>query len=218
MIQNSARFFILVLFVIVSASFNEVKSQWKNNPWQLLDLDEIQREIEIKNQRIRKFLTGENLSGIVLTQVRNFSWITAGSANNQIVLNSENGAASLLIMNDGKKYLICSGSESGRLMDESLEDLDYTLKMFDWYRSTPNDDVRAHLPKEVIEANHPEVRIHYDGKRVIDDPSSLWFEFTGKGAGRAKCGSARAESKCKEFCERYAEMKQRAETMVAGCG
>ena len=82
----------------------------------------------------------------------------------------------------------------------------------------PDDDVRAHLPKEVIEANHPEVRIHYDGKRVIDDPSSLWFEFTGKGAGRAKCGSARAESKCKEFCERYAEMKLRAETIVAGCG
>ncbi len=82
----------------------------------------------------------------------------------------------------------------------------------------PDDDVRAHLPREVIEANHPEVRVHYDGKRVIDDPSSLWFEFTGKGAGRAKCGSTLAESKCKEFCDRYAEMKQRAETIVASCG
>jgi hypothetical protein len=81
----------------------------------------------------------------------------------------------------------------------------------------PHDDVRAHLRKEVIEATHPEVRIHYDGKRVIDDPRSLWFEFTGKGAGRAKCGRALAESKCKEFCERYAEMKQQAETIVAGC-
>jgi hypothetical protein len=82
----------------------------------------------------------------------------------------------------------------------------------------PDDDVRAHLPKDVIEADHPEVRIHYDGKRVVDDPSSLWFEFTGKGTGRAKCSSPRAESKCTEFRERYAEMKQRAEKIVAGCG
>ncbi|TWU32220.1 leucine-rich repeat domain-containing protein [Novipirellula artificiosorum] len=82
----------------------------------------------------------------------------------------------------------------------------------------PDDDVRAQLPREVLEANHPEVRIYYDGKRVIDDPSSLWFEFTGKGAGRAKCSSALAESKCKEFSEQFAEMKQRAETIVTGCG
>ena len=40
-------------------------------------------------------------------------------------------------------------------------------------------DVRAHLPNWG-HCGHPEVRIHYDGKRVIDDPTSLWFEFTGE--------------------------------------
>lgn len=78
----------------------------------------------------------------------------------------------------------------------------------------PSADVRAHLPREVIEANHPEVRIHYDGKRVIDDPNSLWFEFTGKGAGRAKCGGAKADAKCEEFAEKYAEMKRQAAQLV----
>lgn len=82
----------------------------------------------------------------------------------------------------------------------------------------PDQDVRAHLPREVIEAKHPEVRIHYDGKRVIDDPDAVWFEFTGKGAGRVKRGSAQAESKCREFRDRYAEMKHQAKAVVSGGG
>jgi hypothetical protein len=39
-----------------------------------------------------------------------------------------------------------------------------------------------------------------------------WFEFTGKGAGRAKCGHATAERKCAEFTRRYELMKKQAET------
>ena len=44
----------------------------------------------------------------------------------------------------------------------------------------PDDDIRARLPEDVILEKHPEVTIWYDGKRTIDDPSSQWFEFTGK--------------------------------------
>jgi hypothetical protein len=77
-------------------------------------------------------------------------------------------------------------------------------------------DVRAHLPPEVIEAEYPEVRIHFDGKRVIDDPDSCWFEFTGKKAGRVKSGSPKAEVKCREYAERYNAMKREARARVDG--
>jgi len=78
----------------------------------------------------------------------------------------------------------------------------------------PSNDIRAQLPDEVIRANHPEVTVYFDGRRVIDDPESRWFEFTGKGAGRIKCGSPKAEQRCLAYSERYDAMKQAAKVLI----
>jgi len=78
----------------------------------------------------------------------------------------------------------------------------------------PSSDIRAHLPEQVIRAKYPEVIIRFDGKREIDDPDSRWFEFTGKGAGRVKCNSPKAERRCIEYAERYDAMRQAARALV----
>ncbi len=143
--------YISIVFIIILVSINcdDKKSQWKDNPAQLLSSEEVRHEINIKIKRVKDFLNEEGLFGMLLTQVRNFNWITAGAANNQIVLNKDIGAASLLIMNDGKNYVICSGSEAGRLMDESLRDLGYELKIFDWFNSNPEKDIRGKIIDEL---------------------------------------------------------------------
>lgn len=41
-----------------------------------------------------------------------------------------------------------------------------------------------------------------------------WFEFTGKGAGRAKCGHVDSECKCAEFARKYELMKKDAEGLI----
>ncbi len=105
-------------------------------------------EIEEKLDRVIKFLTENKLDGVLLTQVRNVYWITAGLANNQIVLNKDAGAASLLILKNGKKYLVCNGAEAQRMMDESLEELGYELIEFNWYETNPVLDVRGDLIKQ----------------------------------------------------------------------
>ena len=84
----------------------------------------------------------------------------------------------------------------------------------DAYLDMPPDDVRAHLPEDVIRAKHPEVRIAYDGKRTLEDPASQWFEATGKGAGRVKCASPAAEAKCRAYTERYVVMKAAARRLI----
>jgi hypothetical protein len=75
-------------------------------------------------------------------------------------------------------------------------------------------DIRAHLPVEVIQTKHPEVMMDYTGKRTIDDPASLWFEFTGKGERRVKCGTAKSEARCRDHAERYQELKQAARALI----
>ena len=77
-----------------------------------------------------------------------------------------------------------------------------------------SDDFRAQLPVEVIRLRHPEVSVHCDGKRMINDPASLWFEFTGRGAGRLKCSSPTAAARCHEQSKRYIAMKERARALI----
>lgn len=45
-------------------------------------------------------------------------------------------------------------------------------------------------------------------------PGEEWFEFTGKGAGRAKCGHANAEQKCAEYTLKYEKMKTEARRIL----
>ncbi|MEW6507749.1 MAG: M24 family metallopeptidase [Bacteroidota bacterium] len=105
-------------------------------------------EIEEKLLRVQKFIAAAKLDGILLTQVRNVYWITAGLANNQIVLNKDVGAASLLILKNGKKYLVCSNAEDQRMMDESLSQLGYELIKYNWYEANPVKDVRGDSIKQ----------------------------------------------------------------------
>lgn len=79
----------------------------------------------------------------------------------------------------------------------------------------PIDDMRAHLPDHIIKSNHPEVSIYYDGRRMINDPDSEWFEFLGKGAGRVKCSNPKSKEKCAEYQKKYNLMKEEAKKVIS---
>ena len=78
----------------------------------------------------------------------------------------------------------------------------------------PRNDLRSRLSDEEIRAKHPDILVDYEGRRTIDDPKSRWFEFTGRAAGRAKCGSATADAKCRERVEAYAAMRRAARQLI----
>ncbi|MCK4641411.1 MAG: M24 family metallopeptidase [Candidatus Marinimicrobia bacterium] len=160
--------FVLILCLLIVVSCGS-KSQWADNPQYLLTEEEINAEIAIKMEQVNKFIDEEGLKGILLTQVRNVYWMTAGLTNNQIVLNKDVGSASLLIMRNGEKYVICNGSEAGRLMDESLEDLGYELIMYNWYESNPLKDVRSKIIYELADGGRIGSDIEYPGTVLKSD-------------------------------------------------
>lgn len=166
-------FFIFILILIVSSSNlcqkNTAPVFWKDNLTMEITQLEAQKELEEKLVRVQSFLNEQKLDGLLLTQVRNFYWITTGLANNQIVLNKDVGAASLLIMKDGKKYLLSSESESERLMDESVGKLGYGLKKFNWYEANPGKDVRGDMIKEISKGGRIGSDINFPGTVLISD-------------------------------------------------
>jgi Xaa-Pro dipeptidase len=61
----------------------------------------------------------ESLGGILLNAQNNFAWLTGGSSNG-IDLSRENGAASLLIRSDGKRFVLANNIEMPRLLSEEI--------------------------------------------------------------------------------------------------
>ncbi|PKL79296.1 MAG: hypothetical protein CVV25_08615 [Ignavibacteriae bacterium HGW-Ignavibacteriae-4] len=142
---------------------------WENQNHNYQPIDVLKREIDKKIIKVQQYLTENALDGILLTQVRNVNWITAGLTNTQIVLNKDVGAASLLIMRNNEKYLICSGSEVGRLMKESLGDLGYTPKVYNWYEANPIKDVRDEVIKNIAGNGKIGSDVDYPGTILVSD-------------------------------------------------
>ena len=161
--MKSFIFILPLLFALLAGCSTDLEQNsradiWKGLPNQLLTPDEVQTEISLKMHRVKDFLKTEGLDGMLLTQVRDFYWMTAGLANNQIVLNKDVGAASLLIMKDGSRFLICSGSEAPRLMNETPGKLGYTLRMYNWYEANPVKDTRGEIIKSIARGGKIGVR------------------------------------------------------------
>ena len=77
------------------------------------------REIEEKTERLVGMLEREKLGGVLLSGQHNFAWITGG-ANNGIDRSRENGAASVLITNKGRRYLLSNNIETPRMLSEEV--------------------------------------------------------------------------------------------------
>jgi Xaa-Pro aminopeptidase len=126
------------------------KMPWQENLEYFQQPDQIRAEIAVKMDRLRAFMEKNDLQAVLLSQVRNIYWITAGLCRSQRVFNEETGIASLLILKDGRKYLVSSESVAPRLMDENLRFIGYELISFPWYRENRRlDTIKevAHIQK-----------------------------------------------------------------------
>ncbi len=116
---------------------------------------ELEQEIAVKMGRVQRFLKTRGLGGVLLTQVKNFSWITAGIGDNHIVITSETGAASLLILDDGRKFVLASNSEMDRLLAEDLKGLGYEPKVYKWHEDRRGEIIRQLAPGRKAGADTP---------------------------------------------------------------
>ena len=88
-------------------------------------------EVVTKLDRLRTQMTAREVDAVVLNQLPNIAWLTAG-ASTYINLASDTGPSSLLITLD-KAYVITDRIEAGRLeQEESLPALGFTLAVEPW--------------------------------------------------------------------------------------
>lgn len=99
---------------------------------------DLKNETSAKTARLQDFMEKNRCSAMVLTQVRNFEWLTGGAGDNQVGRASEIGAASLLLAKDGRKFVVAAHSEIPRLMEDGLGDLGYEPVELKWYEKPPD--------------------------------------------------------------------------------
>mgnify|MGYP001204038155 FL=1 len=95
-------------------------------------------------------LNAENLGGVLLNSQHNFAWLTAGG-NNGVDLSRENGASSLLIRNDGKRFLLANKIEMPRMLAEEVCEKDFEPIIFDWEAEKINGNFVVETAQSLVE-------------------------------------------------------------------
>ncbi|MBC7320450.1 M24 family metallopeptidase [bacterium] len=90
------------------------------------------REITVKEERIRKFLEENDSNGLLISLRYNFAWATGGRYNH-VGLLTELGPTSLLITKDNS-YIVTNSIEAPRIEREEVGILEhYEFAVFPWY-------------------------------------------------------------------------------------
>lgn len=98
------------------------------------------KELEEKVERLQKMLFREGLGGVLLTSQHNFAWLTAGGRNG-IDLSRDAGSGSLLVLRNGKKFILANNVEMPRLLTEEVSETDFEPVEIIW-----QEERSAHNP------------------------------------------------------------------------
>lgn len=155
-------FFIPLLLGMSAHSQNPHHTSAEN----LISPQERDAELTEKHSRIQAFLAENKLKGVLLTKVANFAWATAG-ADSHIVITSEEGCASLMFLDNGKKYLIANNIEAVRLQEEELKELGFMLKEYPWHKDMIIPQEKQRIIKELTKGGDFASDMPFPGARLM---------------------------------------------------
>ncbi len=106
-------------------------------------------EIVEKSKRIVKMLAEKNLGGVLINSQHNFAWAAAG-ANNGIDVSRENGASSLLVRRDGKKFVLANNIEMPRMLAEEVSAEEFEPIEYEWTEEKSVPDFLVELAASLL--------------------------------------------------------------------
>lgn len=142
-------------------------------------------------------LARANLGGVLINAQHNFAWLTGGRSNG-IDLSRENGAASLLVRADGKRFILANNIEMPRMLaDEVSGDLFEPVE-FTWEDEKSSADFVMNIAGSLAltsSAVATDILLHPETRTIEGRIASCRYELTeaertryailGKDAGTA---------------------------------
>ena len=118
-------------------------------------IDDVKKELAIKQQRVLDFLNREQLDAVLLSKHENIAWITAGQVDVRIGVLRETGAASLLLTKDGAAYYLTTNNEAPRLAAEEFAGLDWQPIVKPWYANDVVASIEQIIPGGQVGTDTP---------------------------------------------------------------
>ena len=174
-----ACYVMLIMGCLSAFLFAQVKAS-SYTPQESLSITQAERvqEIEEKVKRVVAFLKQKGFGGLLLSTTANFAWITAGG-DNHVIITSEEGVCSILILPSGERYLVSSNSEAGRVMEEELQGLGFRLKGFKWYEDKLVPDKKWKIIKSLTGEGRVASDIPYSDAVVLNEElGQLRYQLT----------------------------------------
>jgi Xaa-Pro aminopeptidase len=88
-------------------------------------------ETEEKTRRLCEMLARNSLAGVLISSQHNFAWLSGG-ATNGVDTTREAGAASVLVRNDGTRFILANRIEMHRLLAEEISESLFEPVEFGW--------------------------------------------------------------------------------------
>jgi Xaa-Pro dipeptidase len=107
-------------------------------------------EFDVKLNRVQGFLEQEGLGGILLSTQRNFSWLTCGGTNH-VGTSTPDGVAALLVLRDGRRFVISSNNERARIADEETAALGFQSVSIPWFELREDPSRLKQAISEIVE-------------------------------------------------------------------
>ena len=109
----------------------------------------MKEEIEEKLERLVRLIAGEGLAGVLINSQPNFAWLTAGGTNG-IDHSREPGAGTLLVVRDGRRFVLANRIEMARLASEQLRGQEYEPVDYPWEDEKANPSLVADLARSLV--------------------------------------------------------------------
>jgi antitoxin VapB len=107
------------------------------------------REIEIKTERLAGLLNALHYKGVLLNGQHNFAWITGGASNG--VDNSRDpGVASILVTDQGKRFIFANKIEMPRMLAEQISADDFEPIDFSWQHEKSDSQFVIRLASDLV--------------------------------------------------------------------
>jgi Xaa-Pro aminopeptidase len=148
----------------------------------------VNNELEIKTQRIVEMLEREKLDAVLLSAQHNFAWLTCGSSN-AVDLSRENGAASLLVTRQGKRFILASVIEIQRMLEEEVSEAEFGAVEFSWHRELAGKDAIIKNARTLLESGSTiatDIEIDHQTRSIESKISACRYELTADEIDRYK--------------------------------
>jgi Xaa-Pro aminopeptidase len=100
-------------------------------------------EFETKRRRLCERMASSGLAAVQLQRSENIAWLTAGRVDRRVLLPSETGIATILVLRSGDAFYFAPDNEAPRLAEEDFAGLPFTAINTPWHAADFSTKIRS---------------------------------------------------------------------------